>query len=67
MKPGDTFRHPYLVAPSTKCHVRGVVDNRLVCRYWRPKKQRWEYIVFERWEVDEFVRPETILKANETT
>lgn len=25
------------------CHVRAVVDDRLIIRWWRPTKQRWEY------------------------
>lgn len=26
-------------------HVRGIVDDRAVLRWWRKPKQRWEYVV----------------------
>lgn len=26
-------------------HIRGFVDDMVIVRYWRPRKQRWEYAV----------------------
>lgn len=27
-------------------HVRGIVDDQVICRFWRQTKQRWEYTAY---------------------
>lgn len=59
MSVGYTFR-----VFDVKYHVRGIVDKNLVCCFWRPAKQRWEYVVLDRaWHAAtkdhiEMMRPE---------
>ncbi|RUW55591.1 hypothetical protein EOA32_00805 [Mesorhizobium sp. M1A.F.Ca.ET.072.01.1.1] len=45
VKPGASFLASHGGEP-TRFHVRAVVDdNQVVMRYWRPAKQRWQYII----------------------
>lgn len=51
----DTFRIPIISGPK-KCHVRGIVDGRVVFRWWNRYKQRWVYEVDEMWLLEHRIK-----------
>jgi len=40
-------------------HVRGKVDDQYIIRWWRPSKQRWEYICEPDWHVESLIKKGT--------
>jgi hypothetical protein len=44
---GDKLRTTFGNDLDKVYHLRGIVDDKLVLRYWRRDKQRWEYVVDE--------------------
>jgi hypothetical protein len=49
--PGTSWRSKVLCgsAVGSRIHVRGVVDDQIVYRWWRYHKQRWQYQVESAW------------------
>ena len=58
LRVGDTLREYGLGSP---WHFRGVVDGRLVIRYWSRKRQSWAYKVISTWEL-RFYSPDQMLR-----
>ena len=49
---GDAFKDPGI----GKIHVRGFVDEHIVVyRYWRRRKQYWQYMTIPDWVVTMYV------------
>lgn len=53
-KVGDTFHNPF-VHGRPLCHVRALVDDMVVFRYWLRTRREWCYVCYEADILGEFV------------
>lgn len=55
MKIGDTFKNPFK-HKRPKCHVRAIIDEQVVFRWYSRSKRMWLYECENHWILEKFVK-----------